>query len=173
MLTAILESPKRESCYLLSTSCYFGVLAGENCKCILSTGDIAVTLRVVVADDNPELLSQLLITLSPQCEVIATATDGRSALDSIRKLRPDVAVVDLKMPNLNGIELTKKAICRPPHAAVVICSVESDPEIIEHALNAGALGYVLKSQIASDLIPAVNSAAAGRRFVSRTSSCRR
>ena len=128
----------------------------------------AVKLRVVVADDNPEFLSQLLATLSPQCEVVATATDGRSALDSIRKLRPDVAIVDIKMPNLNGIELTKKATCCPPHAAVVICSVESDPEIIEHALHAGAIGYVIKSQIASDLIPAVNSAAAGRRFVSHT-----
>ena len=140
----------------------------EVARVFLLTGSIAVKLRVVVADDNPECLSQLLATLSPQFEVIATATDGGSALDSIRELRPDVAIVDLKMPNLNGIELTKKATCCPPQAAVVICSVESDPEIIEHAFNAGALGYVLKSQIASDLIPAVNSAAAGRRFVSRT-----
>jgi DNA-binding NarL/FixJ family response regulator len=70
------------------------------------------------------------------------------------------------MPSLNGIELTKKAICSPPKPAVVLCSVESHPEIIQHALNAGALAYVFKPRIATDLVAAVKSAAAGRQFVS-------
>jgi len=125
-----------------------------------------VKLRVVVADDDREFLSQVIRTVSPEFDIIAMASDGPSALESIRNLRPDVAIVDLKMPGLNGIELTRKATCCPPKHAVVICSVESDPEIIQHALDAGAMGYVLKPRIATDLIGAVKSAAAGRQFVS-------
>lgn len=127
-----------------------------------------MALRVIVADDDREWLSQSIAILNPEVQVIATASDGKSALEYIRKLRPDVAIVDLQMPGLNGIELARKTIDCQPHPAVVICSVESDPEIIAHALHAGALAYVLKSRLATDLIPAVRSVAAGKQFVSPT-----
>ena len=123
-------------------------------------------LRAVVADDNPEFLSRVIATVSAELDIVATASDGPSALDSIRKLRPDIAIVDLKMPGLNGIELIRKATCCLPSAAVIVCSVESDPEVIQHALDAGAMGYVLKPRIATDLIAAVKSVASGQQFVS-------
>lgn len=123
-------------------------------------------VRVVLADHDREFLSQLIAIVGTEVQIVATAIDGTSALEYIRTLRPDVAIVDLQMPELNGIEIARMAKSCPTHPAVVICSVESDPEIIEHALNAGALGYVLKARIATDLVPALTSVAAGHQFVS-------
>jgi two-component system response regulator NreC len=126
-----------------------------------------VALRVIVADDNRDFVSELVAMLSATCEIIATATDGQSALECIRTLQPDVAVIDLSMPELNGIEVARKATCCPPRTAVVICSVETDPEIVEQAFKAGAIGYVFKSRITADLVTAVQAAAAGQRFTSQ------
>ena len=123
-------------------------------------------LRVVVADDNPQFLDELVSSLEPQFEIIAMAADGKSAMQAILHYRPDVAVLDLMMPIANGIEVTKRlmrADCRP---AIVICTVEHDPEIIAAARDAGALGFVFKNRIATDLPCAINAAARGHVFVS-------
>jgi DNA-binding NarL/FixJ family response regulator len=125
-----------------------------------------VALRVIVADDDPGFLREFISLLGAEFEVVATASDGESALEYIRQHRPDVAVLDLKMPKLNGIEITRKATCCMPGLAVVICSVENHSDMVEVAFEAGALGYVSKTRIASDLISAVKSTAAGRRFIS-------
>ena len=150
----------------VSAGDYLRALARRCCRDIFFHRGIAVKLRAVVADDNPEFLSQVLRTVSAELDVVGTASDGPSALDSIGTLRPDIAIIDLKMPGLNGIELTRKVTCCPPKAAVVICSLESDPDVIQHALDAGAMGYVLKARIATDLIAAVKSVASGQQFVS-------
>jgi DNA-binding NarL/FixJ family response regulator len=84
-----------------------------------------VKLRGIVADDDPGFLSEMIRTLSVEFDIIAMASDARSALDSIRTLKPEIAVVDLTMPALNGIESTEKATCSPPKLAVVLCSVEA------------------------------------------------
>ena len=123
-------------------------------------------LRIVIADDNKKVLIALVSVLSPEFDVIATATDGRSALNQIQCLRPAVAVLDLNMPELNGIEVTREIARLRLTSAVVICSVESDPELIAAARGAGALGYVLKPRLNRDLIAAVKSAASGESFVS-------
>lgn len=124
-------------------------------------------LRVFVADDNPEFLSEIVVLLSSEFDIVATAADGISAIEGICKLRPDVSILDLKMPKLNGLEVVRQVACCPPRSALVVCSVESDPEIVETVLEAGALGYVLKSRIANEIVPAVKAAAAGQQFVSR------
>ena len=123
-------------------------------------------LRIVVADDNTAFLARILSVVATEFEIVATAADGRSALECIRLLRPNVAVLDLEMPGLNGIEVTKELTKAPSSPAVVICSVENDPEIVEAARQAGALGYVFKARVAEDLIVAVKSAADGRSCVS-------
>ena len=95
-------------------------------------------LRIVLADDNGAFLQKLTSLLGAEFEVVETAVDGKSALEAIRRCKPDLAVLDLAMPMLNGIEVTKelaKSLQNPP---IVICSVESDPEIIEAARSAGA-----------------------------------
>ena len=125
-------------------------------------------LRIVVADDNAAFLARLDSVLATEFDVVATATDGRSALEHIRLWRPSVAVLDLEMPGLNGIEVTKELTKDPSSPAVVICSVENDPEIVEAGRYAGALGYVFKARVAEDLIVAVKLAARGQSFVSHS-----
>jgi DNA-binding NarL/FixJ family response regulator len=123
-------------------------------------------LRIVVAEDNPAFLRELTAFLSTEFEVVATATDGRTAVECIARCQPDVVVMDLEMPVLNGLEATRELMQDPSKPAVVICSVETDPEIVDTAREAGALGYVFKPRMASDLIPAVKAAARGESFVS-------
>jgi DNA-binding NarL/FixJ family response regulator len=123
-------------------------------------------LKIVIVDDNPVVLSQLVSLLGTEFEVVATAENGLLALECIRRHAPDVVVVDLAMPILNGVELTKELKKMPSHPAVVICSVENDPDIVEAARQAGALGYVFKARMTRDLIKAVKLAAQSEPFVS-------
>jgi DNA-binding NarL/FixJ family response regulator len=121
-------------------------------------------LRIIVADDNPAFLRELTSLLAPEFDVVATAANGRSALDLIRRYKPDLVVLDLGMPLLNGIEVTRELAKHSP--PVVICSVETDPEVVEAAQRAGALAYVFKVRIEKDLILAVKSALQGKPFAS-------
>jgi DNA-binding NarL/FixJ family response regulator len=125
-------------------------------------------LSIVVADDNPEFLREFVSILENEFEIIAIARDGKSALDIILARHPDMAVLDLDMPGLNGIEVTRELARSLPTVAVVLCSVETDPEIIEAARLAGARAYVFKIRIARDLVEAVKSAARGEFFCSQT-----
>ena len=123
-------------------------------------------LKVVVADDNPEALRQMVSLLGAEFDVVATAENGQLALACVRRYEPDVVVLDLEMPILNGIEVTRELRKLDPSSAVVICSVESDREIVQAAQQVGALGYVFKRRITEDLVMAVRSAASGEPFVS-------
>lgn len=122
--------------------------------------------RIIVADDNAKVLLTLVSALSTDFDVVATATDGRSALTSIQHLQPCVAVLDLNMPELTGIEVAKEIIRLRLTCVVVICSVEGDPEMIAAAQLAGVLGYVLKRRLTKDLVLAVKRAACGEVFIS-------
>jgi DNA-binding NarL/FixJ family response regulator len=122
-------------------------------------------LRIVVADDNTAFLAKLVSVLATEFEVVATAADGKAALECIRICQPNVVVLDLEMPGFNAIEVIKQLTKYPSSPAVVICSIENDPEIVEAARQAGALGYVFKARIAKDLIAAVKSVASGQSFV--------
>ena len=104
--------------------------------------------------------------LAADFDVVATAADGRSALDLIRRYVPDLAVLDLGMPGLNGIEVMQELAKSPQDPPVVICSLETDPEVVEAARQAGAVAYVFKTRVQKDLILAVKSVLQGRPFVS-------
>ena len=116
-------------------------------------------LRVIVADDSPLFLRKFISVLQVEFDVVATAADGRTALELVRRHKPDAAVLDLFMPGLNGIEVTRELAKTSPNLPVVICSAETDPEIAEAARQAGAAEYVFKAQVEKDLILAVKSAA--------------
>ena len=116
-------------------------------------------LRIIVADDNPAFLRGVTSLLAAEFDVVATATDGNSALDLIRRYVPDLAVLDLSMPGLNGIEVMQELAKSSQDPPIVICSVETDPEVVEAARQAGAVAYVFKTRIEKDLILAVKSAA--------------
>jgi len=123
-------------------------------------------LRVIVADDNPRMLDQLVSLLRSDFEVVAVATDGGSARECIQRYKPDVAILDIVMPRINGVELTKELSMNGHSTHVVICSIETDEDTIRAARDAGALGYVFKARMARDLVSAVRSVAAGRPFTS-------
>jgi two-component system, NarL family, response regulator NreC len=123
-------------------------------------------LRILVADDNAQFLRKTASILETEFEVVATAADGRSAVESIRSCQPDVVVLDLEMPFLNGIDVTRALADQSPGPKAIICSVETDPEIVQAALAAGAMGYVFKSRIETDLVAAVQSVVQGQLFVS-------
>ncbi len=123
-------------------------------------------LRVAIADDEPTFLRMFVAMLDHDFEIVATATDGHSAWASISDSRPDVVILDLQLPHLNGIELTHRLKSSGNHVNIVICSVINDPDIIEAVLQAGASGYVWKERIATDLVIAIKAAADGQQFVS-------
>ena len=123
-------------------------------------------LRIVVADDNQAVLKELTSLLQPEFVVVAMAENGKAAVDLIRQNRPDVAVVDFAMPVLNGIQVAREISTMPSPPAIVICSSSTDPDIIEAAREAGAMGYVFKISMARDLVKAVRSVARGETFIS-------
>jgi CheY-like chemotaxis protein len=94
-------------------------------------------LRIVVADDNPAFLAKLVSVLATEFEVVATSADGKSALECIRLWQPNVVVLDLEMPEFNGIEVARELNKSPSSPAIVLCSIENDPEIVEAAQRAG------------------------------------
>jgi DNA-binding NarL/FixJ family response regulator len=129
------------------------------------------TLRVVVADDHPGFLKHLVSLLEAEFLVVATAQNGQVALERVTQSRPDVVVLDLEMPGLDGLATARELKNMPLPPAVVIYSLQNDLQIVEVARQAGAMGYVFKTCINQDLTDAVKSAARGEFFVS--SHCER
>lgn len=124
-------------------------------------------IRVLLADDNMQVLEYVRNFLSAGCcEVVGVVTDGQAAVNAAAQLQPEVVVLDLFMPVLNGIEAAKHMLEVKPSTRIVFLTVEKDPDTCRAALEAGALGYVLKPRLATDLIPAIELAKEGRRFVS-------
>ena len=121
---------------------------------------------MIVADDNPAFLEKMVSLLRADCDVIASATDGRVALDLIRSHKPDVVVLDLSMPWLNGIRIGEEIATLSPNPRVVICSTVTDLDVVEAARQAGVSAYIFKSRIDGELNMAVQTAAPGRFFAS-------
>jgi DNA-binding NarL/FixJ family response regulator len=120
-------------------------------------------IRLLIADDHPlvrNALTQLLGTVE-DIEVVATTANGREAVTMALETSPDVVLMDLEMPELNGIEATRELIAADPSARVVILTTFSDRENIMGAIDAGALGYLLKDAEPEEIIRGVRSAARG------------
>lgn len=99
-------------------------------------------------------------------DVVGVAGDGQAAMEAALELHPDVIVLDISMPVLNGIQAAKRLREFDPSSKIVFLTVDRDSDICRAALETGALGYVLKPRLASDLIPAVKQALLGLQFVS-------
>jgi len=115
-------------------------------------------VRVLLADDNPQCLRMWAGIVTRKCDIVATAKDGHSALELIRRLKPSVAVLDFDMPGHTGIDVLCALATQHEKPAVVICSVDCSPELISAARDAGALGFVAKLYSGRDLLPAIEAA---------------
>jgi len=126
--------------------------------------------RVLVADDHPSLLDRVVSILDGEFSVVGTVSDGETLIAREAELEPDVLVVDVCMPGISGLEAAGLIRKRGSRAAVVCLTAHNTWDVIEAAWEAGAIAFVAKSAIASDLLPAVRSALEGRRFVSESIS---
>ncbi|KQQ18848.1 LuxR family transcriptional regulator [Methylobacterium sp. Leaf123] len=120
-------------------------------------------IRVVLADDHPVVLAGIrtLLNADPEVELVGEATDGGEALPMIRAVAPDVAVVDVSMPGLNGLELTERVTGECPGTRVLVLTVHEDAAYVQPLMRAGARGYLLKRSAADDLLRAVRAVASG------------
>jgi DNA-binding NarL/FixJ family response regulator len=127
-------------------------------------------IRVLIADDHGIMRKGLRLQLEQHegIEVVGEATDGREAVKLAEQLDPDVVMMDIGMPNLNGIEATAQIVKRNPKIGVIILSVHSDEEYLLRTLSAGAKGYLLKESADVDLLRAVQAVAQGKSFFSPT-----
>jgi len=121
--------------------------------------------RVLLADDHIPFLESVRRLLAGAFDIVAVAADGRQALDMARRFRPDVIVLDVSMPDLDGFQTLEQLRRDGLETRVVFLTMHQDDEFVAAAINAGAHGYVLKSRIHSDLISAIDHALAGRLFV--------
>lgn len=123
-------------------------------------------IRVLIADDHALVAEGLasLIAAQPGFEVVGRAADGREAARCALELEPDVVVMDLSMPEMNGIEATREIRARRKQTRVVMLSIHSEPEYIQRALEAGAEGYLVKRSASRELIEAIHAVHEGRRF---------
>ncbi len=124
--------------------------------------------RILLADDHTVMRAglRLLLERQPDLAVVGEAEDGRQAVELADAEQPDVAVIDIAMPSLNGIEATRQISSRHPGTAVVILSMHSDESYVMRALKAGARAYLLKDSAEADLIRAVRSVRDGKSFFS-------
>jgi DNA-binding NarL/FixJ family response regulator len=138
-------------------------------KSVETAGGMKQTIRVLLADDHAMVRDGLTSVLrdAGDLEVVATAANGFEAVQQALQTQPDVVVIDIVMPGLNGIEATVQIHDALPAVHIVVMSMYSDIDFVYRALRAGAHGYVAKASAAADLIEAVRGVVAGRRFLSR------
>lgn len=122
--------------------------------------------RVVLADDQKEMLQTVVLMLRDEFRVVGTAENGMDAVDLTTRLSPDVLVLDVCMPVENGIDAACHLRDLGSKTKVIFLTVNHDPEFIEAAMSAGALGYVLKQSLAAELIPAILAVMGGKIFIS-------
>jgi two-component system, NarL family, response regulator NreC len=125
-------------------------------------------IRILLADDHQLMRSGLRLLIEQQSDlaVVGEAADGREAVALAKSLRPDVVVMDIAMPNLNGIEAAHQITQNQPEIAVIMLSMHPDESYVLRALKSGAKGYLLKDSAESDLIQAIRAVGQGKSFFS-------
>ena len=125
-------------------------------------------IRVLLADDHAMVRKgfRLILEAQPDMEIAGEAGNGRDAVELTEKLHPDVVVMDVAMPELNGIEATRRLAASSPHTRVLALSMHKDSVYVREILRAGARGYLLKDSIDTDLISAVRAVAKGDGYIS-------
>ncbi len=125
------------------------------------------TIRIMTVDDHPLLLQGIaaIIKGQPDMEVVAEASDGEEALAQFRRHRPDVTLMDLQMPNVNGTEAISRIRIEFPDAKILVFSTYAGDVQVLHAIKAGARGYLLKGNVRTELLDAIRTVHAGRKRI--------
>jgi DNA-binding NarL/FixJ family response regulator len=121
--------------------------------------------RVLLADDHRLLREAFAHLLEPGCEVVGAVGDGRALLEAAQELRPDIVVLDIAMPLLNGLDAARQLRELMPEVRVIFLTVSEDPDLAADAFRAGAAGYLLKNCAASELFQAIQEVFEGRSYV--------
>jgi DNA-binding NarL/FixJ family response regulator len=126
-----------------------------------------MTMKILLVDDHEIMREGIcaLLRKHPEMEVIGQAADGRMAVDMVRQLRPDVVVMDIGMPNLNGIEATRQMTAENPHLKIMALSTHSDGSVVAKMIKAGATGYMLKESAFSELLDGLRTMAEGKTYL--------
>jgi DNA-binding NarL/FixJ family response regulator len=125
-------------------------------------------IRILLADDHALVRQgfRMILAAQPDMQIVGEAGNGREAVELAEKLKPDVVVMDVAMPELNGIEATRRLIASTPRARVLALSMHKDSVYVREILRAGARGYLLKDSVDSDLLSAVRAVAKGDGYLS-------
>lgn len=121
--------------------------------------------RILLADDHQMLLDALKSILEPQCQVVGLVTDGRSLLEVAEKLRPDIIVLDIAMPRLNGLDAARKLKQKMPSVKLVFMTMNEDPYLVGEAFRAGASAFLLKQAAGFELTDAIEQVLKGQKYV--------
>ena len=125
-------------------------------------------IRILLADDHAVVRQgfKMILSAQPDMEIVGEAGNGREAVELAEASHPDVVVMDVAMPELNGIEATRRMAESAPHARVLALSMHKDSVYVRETLRAGARGYLLKDSVAADLVNAVRAVASGEGYLS-------
>ena len=124
------------------------------------------TIRVLLVDDNGEMLTDLRDELSAEFEIAGTADSGEEAIREVVRLDPDVIVLDITMPVMNGLQVASSLRDMHRRTKILFLTIHEEPEYISAAFSVGACGYVTKRRLASDLALAIREVSVGRNFLS-------
>jgi two-component system nitrate/nitrite response regulator NarL len=125
-------------------------------------------VRVLVVEDFAPFRKLICLTLGnePGMQIVAEVPDGQQAVQKAAELKPDLILLDIGLPTLNGIAAAQQILRIAPESKIIFVSQESSPDVVQETLNLGGMGYVLKMRTASDLMAAVKAVLEGRQFVS-------
>ncbi|MBT8039084.1 MAG: response regulator transcription factor [Gammaproteobacteria bacterium] len=121
--------------------------------------------RVLLADDHAIILEAFETLLSPHCEVVGAVTDGRELMKAASRLKPDIIVSDISMPQLNGLDACRKIRKIQPDVKLIFLTVNEDPDLVAEAMRSGADGYLLKNSAASELFQAIEAVLSRRTYI--------
>jgi DNA-binding NarL/FixJ family response regulator len=159
--------PEKEFCIRKNQEAGMGMITEENEKSNAVHADLqSEKIRVVIADDHDVVRHGLraILETEPRVEMSGEARTGREAVEKSLRLKPNVVVLDITMPELNGLEATRKIVKDRPETEVLILTVHESEQLIKEVLRAGAHGYMLKNDAARDLVAAIVSLSEGKPF---------